>query len=344
VLTACMIDGFGWFKESDYRRSWLFFDEVRYVLPEGTEGPIVYPPWVFQRPDYRVTYPTLGAEEAARIVESAGDDAADPSFRNLIEGNVPAKDREYAVLVVESDRRLREAIPPELARDWVFALALLINKLILCAASCGAVPIVGRRYAPELIARKIEKWAGNDPERQTALPGDPKRVLSFAAFAAGLSFDFLSDDSLVSVPMDQLTKFKQKNQRLLEKHQLSILEVVQKYHGLGEGQDFLETLSNLRLQAAKQRQELDEEARDAWLSMGLEIAKKAVLAASAGAITGIAVLRGHSLADLIGVGIPAVVSGVGVAAAATIDTVGKIHQLRRNSMAYLFETQKLMSN
>ena len=148
----------------------------------------------------------------------------------------------------------------------------------------------------------------------------------------------------VSVPIDRLKKFKENNHRLLEKHQLSILEVTQKYHGLGEGQDFREALADLRLQAAKQRQELDEEARDAWLSMGLEIVKKTVLAASAGAITGIAVLRGHSLADLIGVAVPAVMSGVGVAAVATVDTMEKIHQLRRNSMAYLFEAQKLISS
>lgn len=28
MLHACMIEGFGWFRDSDYRRSWLFFDEV----------------------------------------------------------------------------------------------------------------------------------------------------------------------------------------------------------------------------------------------------------------------------------------------------------------------------
>jgi len=166
---------------------------------------------------------------------------------------------------------------------------------------------------------------------------------SFAGFAAGLSLDFLSDDALVSVPMDQLTKFKEKTHGLLEKHQFSILEVAQKYHVLGEGQDFLDALTDLRLQAAKQRQELDEEGRDAWLSIGFEIVKKAVLAASGGAIAGIAVLRGHNLTDLIGVGVPALVSGVGVAAVATIETLEKIHKLRLNSMAYLFEAQKLLS-
>jgi len=62
--------------------------------------------------------------------------------------------------------------------------------------------------------------------------------------------------------------------------------------------------------------------------MGLEIGRKAVLAASGGAITGIAVLRGHTLTDLVGVGIPALISGVGVATTAAIEAMEKIHKLR----------------
>jgi len=33
MISGCMIDGFGWFREDDYQRSWLFFDDVSYVLP-----------------------------------------------------------------------------------------------------------------------------------------------------------------------------------------------------------------------------------------------------------------------------------------------------------------------
>jgi hypothetical protein len=38
-LRACMIDGFGAFEEADYRRSWLFFDDVDYILPAKLAGP-----------------------------------------------------------------------------------------------------------------------------------------------------------------------------------------------------------------------------------------------------------------------------------------------------------------
>jgi len=200
-----MIDGFGWFKEPDYRRSWLFFDQVEYILPESAEGPLIYPHWVLQRSDFKVVYPTFATEEITKIVESAARDADDPGFRQLVEGIVPAKDLDYAVLVLASDRFLRQGLPRDRKQDGVFALAVLINKLIASAALAGAVPIVGRQYASQLIAKKVEMWAGREPTRQYTPLADPKRALSFAGFAASLSLDFLSDDMLVSVSMDRPT-------------------------------------------------------------------------------------------------------------------------------------------
>jgi hypothetical protein len=32
MLAACMVDGFGWFEQTDYRRSWLFFHDVVSVI------------------------------------------------------------------------------------------------------------------------------------------------------------------------------------------------------------------------------------------------------------------------------------------------------------------------
>jgi hypothetical protein len=135
MLQACMIDGFGWFEEADYRRSWLFFDQVDYVLPEGAEGPLIYPRWILQRPDYRVAYPPLSADQVARITESAASDACDRSFRQLIEGIVPPKDLDYAMLVLASDKSLWRETPQELKRDSVFALLVLVNKLIVARES-----------------------------------------------------------------------------------------------------------------------------------------------------------------------------------------------------------------
>jgi hypothetical protein len=140
----------------------------------------------------------------------------------------------------------------------------------------------------------------------------------------------------------KLANFKAKHQKLLEKHQLSILQTAQQYHDLTEGPGFRNALAKLRLEAEKQRQELDEGAREAWLTMGFNIAKKSIIAASASAITGIAVLRGHSFGELLVALAPAVVSGVGVAASSTLDTVETIHRQRAKSMAYLFEAHRLI--
>jgi hypothetical protein len=338
-----MIDGFGWFKEADYRRSWLFFDEVEYILPESSAGPLVYPPRVFERQDCRVVFPTLTGDEVSRIIQRATEDASDLTFREMVANKVPRKDLEYAALVIASDRQLRDQVPQAHAQDAVFALALLINKLILCSARSGALPIVGRDYAPPLIARKLDKWIDTERQERNLPIVDPKTGLSFAGFEAGLSFDFLSADALSSIPIERLAKFKDRNQKLLEKHRISILEVAQKYQGLPTGEGFGAALSDLRLQAAKQRQELDDQAREEWLSMGMEIAKKALLAASASAATGVAILRGHSFTDLMGLALPATASGIGVAAVATMDAIKQIHYLRLNNMAYLFELQKLVS-
>jgi|HubBroStandDraft_1064217.scaffolds.fasta_scaffold394385_2 hypothetical protein len=195
-----MIDGFGWFEPSDYLRSWLFFDDVEYVLADAKDGPLAYPPWVFDRPDYKAIHSEFDSSELTRIIQSAAMDAGNPEFRNFVESNVPVKDREYASALVQSDASLRGVVSQEQIHDSIFCLFLLVNKLLAHAALKDAVPIVGRAYASQLLAMKIQKWDENRLQGISPKPHDPQRAESYSAFATGLSFDFLSTDDLLAVP------------------------------------------------------------------------------------------------------------------------------------------------
>src|SRR5690348_13202186 len=92
ALESCMIDGFGSFEEADYRRSWLFFHQVDYILPVEVAGPLEMPANLDSRPDFRVARPELSAEEQRRLVELARQDAMDPAFRSRVLALVPRSD------------------------------------------------------------------------------------------------------------------------------------------------------------------------------------------------------------------------------------------------------------
>lgn len=157
MLRACMIDGFGWFQTADYRRAWLFFDEVDYVLPRPGSGPLFFPAWVSDSPEFRAAFPELSKEDGERVIEAARGDAADLEFRTFVEHNIPMHDRQYATKVVQvyhDGSALGDA-----AVDPVIAIAVLLNRLLIYSAQVDAIPIVGRRYAATLLRRKLDRWS-----------------------------------------------------------------------------------------------------------------------------------------------------------------------------------------
>src|SRR5689334_5033188 len=128
MLSGAMIDGFGWFEESDYRRSWLSFDDVDYIFPVEVGGPIRYPSSLEDNPSFTVVRPR---PDIATVLAAAARDAADERFRALVL-QAPSRDLEYSHLIVLSDRTL-PALAPAQAADPVFAVALLTNKLLAYA-------------------------------------------------------------------------------------------------------------------------------------------------------------------------------------------------------------------
>lgn len=57
TLNARMIDGFGRFNEADYRRSWLFFEQVDYIFPTEINGPLRMPATLASKPLFTVVQP-----------------------------------------------------------------------------------------------------------------------------------------------------------------------------------------------------------------------------------------------------------------------------------------------
>lgn len=328
-LRACMIDGFGPFEEADYRRSWLFFDEVEYVVPHQLGGPMEMVNLDAQQ-DFAVRRQELAPGDIEQLLELTCRDAEDPDLMRLVETRFPPGDREYAAMLVWSDVQLRNHPTRTRAIDPVLFLA---NKLLWYAARRDAVPIVGRDYATELISWKL-RGLGTAHQGRGLLSARGNSAL--AAFAAGLALDFVPDEQLAATPVSRLVDFKQRNRELLAHHQLHLVEVAEAFAALPEGADFQARLAQLRLEARRERLDLDSRARDAWIGCGLELAKKAIGAATAGLFSGLAVLRGHSLSDVLTAALPAAVAAGGVVLSSVVETSAKARMKSTPAMAYLF--------
>jgi hypothetical protein len=332
MLRAAMIDGFGWFEEADFRRSWLFFDDVRYILPPKGYAQILYPQSVFELPQYQVVCPELDESLAEVIVAEAIADAVSPEFQRIAEG-IPSSAHRYAGAVAASDPRLRERLPAPIPSG--LSLAMLSRKLLHLAAAEGMVPVVGRRYAWELIRFQMGRSAELDLAANAA-PLSPSRSATFQALSAGLSLHFIPDRELAELPFSALSRFKAKNSHLLEQHQLQLVEAAQAYNALPEGPEFGEHLCKLRLAAEKQRVALDAEAREAWISLCVDLGRKVLL--ESGAVMGALALCGTQPGLLHA----ALVAG-GVAAATATENFNKFRKARGSNMAYLFAAKEKLA-
>src|SRR5579872_5958582 len=95
VLRACMIDGFGPFEEADYRRSWLFFEDVDYIVPHRLSG-MTEGMNLDDQLDFQVCREELAPDDLEQLFELTRWDAEDPELRRLIESCIPRSDRDYA--------------------------------------------------------------------------------------------------------------------------------------------------------------------------------------------------------------------------------------------------------
>jgi len=94
ALRACMIDGLGPFEEADYRRSWLIFEDVDYVLPHRLAGSFSLAE-LGDHPGFAVRRPELGGDAMEQILDATCRDGEDAELKHLIATRFPLRDREY---------------------------------------------------------------------------------------------------------------------------------------------------------------------------------------------------------------------------------------------------------
>lgn len=336
-----MIDGFGWFERADYLRAYMFFDEVEYIFPKDVTPPLHYGLSVYESPQYLATHTGLSSDDLDVLIQRSLFDARRPDIRVIVGERLPKRDVKYASLVVQCDAELKGRLPAR-ALDETFSVLFLVNKLLFHAARTGTVPIVGRRYATELLTRKLDAWTHDAVNSSALTAATPRGAMTYSTFAAGLSLSFVPDAALIDVAFDSLKQFKEKNAGLLEKHQLHLLEVAERFEAMPSGPELFEHLATLRAEAVKQRAVLDEEARAAWRSLGVDMLKNSVIAGSTALVTGLAVLKGITFDDLLTAAVPAAIASSGAAVAAIVDATAKIKQTRRGTMAYLFEAERTL--
>lgn len=333
-----MVDGFGWFEEADYRRSWLFFDDVVYVIPEDTKPPLGYPPQLFHREDCRAVRPAFTKTAWQTIGDAARRDAASTELRRIV-AQIPQRDLDYACFVTACDRPMADALGLDRHIEPAFAIALLLEKLLVYAHENGLVPIVGRNWARRLLETKLTR---PQPPSERALLS-PAQGIAYDTFSAGLSLDFVDDAKLGAIAFDKLESFKHTNRQLLERHQVHLSEVTQQFQALPNSSERARKLAELKLAACKQRIELETSAHESVLTLGLDLLKKGAesVTSKEGIFLGAtaALVVDKSLGALVG---GALVAGAGQVVSGLVELwKSDRERVRTNSLAYLFAAQDL---
>jgi hypothetical protein len=327
MLKGCMINGFGWFPEARYRRSWLLFDDIDYIFPRSREA---HPPVnVITRSDFRVILPETPASVVRERMEHSHADARDAAFRAGVLQHMSEAELRIAEQMVRVDLELGDVD------------AYLVDKLLDHAEADGAIPIVGQDYAIDLMGVKLDRRARSELAPGSLLTVD--QGFNVFAFQAGLSYRFLSDADLVGTEMTRLRRFKEDNQTLLDRHHQHIVQVAQAFDGLPRTPEFVKRLAALRAEAEMTRQALDDAALDAWRMAGLDVAQKVVVATAAGAATALGILAQASGGDVVRTATTAAVAALGVAGAAAIGALGAVRRTRRSYLGYLMSAEKYLS-
>lgn len=330
-----MIDGFGWFEKADFRRAYLMFEEVEYILPRDVAPPLFYPLAVYEATGHRVVHAELSSGALPLIAQQATIDAQRSSMSQLV-GSIPRDDVEYARLVVGCDVELEPLLRGKLP-DAGWAISFLVNKLVWHAARTGAVPIIGRGYAGSILREKLQ--TSSSVSRLTSTV--PKVHRDYAAFGAGLSLAFISNEKLAALPFAVLEEFKQDNKVLLARQDRHISSIVERYQALGEGAGMEARIASLREDVSREREALETDARLAWRSIKNDVARNAIVTTATSIATGLAVMKGGDTSALLAVGLPALLAGASSAIASSVETLSKLRRAKSHPLAYLFETTKL---
>jgi len=324
-----MIDGLGWFHEADYRRSWLLLDDVEYVLPSRIQGSLTYPPGLEERSEVTVGRPSA---PAGAIVQEARADCDDPEFLEIVR-RIPERDAAYSELIVWSDAEARAALGTDAPPGAPLAVSYLLNKLLWRARESGAAPLVGQPYASDLVVWKIGRIVSELPWKRQ----ESGHRFGYAAFAAGLSLDFVGDEDLASADIERLVAFKTANRPLVERAQQAVVEAVRRFDGLPSSGAFSTELTRLRQDALNERSRLEELARSAWLDTGLGLAKRAAAAAAKSSVGGMLVL------SVLQNPLAAVAAAGGIVAVEAVDALTKRASAPAPKMTFLFKVGRLLA-
>lgn len=334
-----MIDGFGWFPEHVFRRNWLLFDDVDYTFPVFVRG-VSVPPKLFLNNEFRVVQPSLSDDVIDHIVETALIDRRDPEFRAYLAAAVPKRDAQCAGGVVHADSQIEQRRLLGQARDPAFAISFLAQKLVAYASSEGAVPIVGQDYALNVLARVVRRGVAGSAAPDALVT--PRRAAVVHAVAAGLSLRFIGDDILEAADPERLLAFKEKATPLRETHHAHLLKVARDYDGLPGDASFHELLADLRADAEAVRLQMDEQAKDLWFSVGLDIGGKALVGAASAAVAAIALIR-TDMFGAIAAALPGALTGAAMATTKIAETVRKSIVARRSHLSYLTDAKHYLA-
>jgi hypothetical protein len=90
------------------------------------------------------------------------------------------------------------------------------------------------------------------------------------------------------------------------------------------------------------RTRLDDQARDLWVSAGLEVGGKALVGAASAAIAALALIR-SDLAGSLAAAVPGALTGAAFAATKIAETVHRVMTQRRSYVSYLTDAQQFLA-
>ena len=333
VLRACMIDGFGWFENGDYRKSWLMFEDVDYVFPAETTGPGFYPKAVLEGREYSAQQVSVG--DAVEHVEQRVARGMDDAGLLEILRSIPGTDADYARRVVSLDPELSPLLKRYGDRDAAPAVLALVAKLLLYARRTGAVPIVGRDYAWSLLSKVAQDEPRPKGVLQVGAVVDHKASVAYSAFEAGLSARELDGEVLDRLEFDRLRKFKESYGNLLRRHQDAVREVALSFDGIAGSAEFVTEVEILRAKARSDRTKFDREFRDACVDFGIKVGGLAIAApVSALMLSPPGLVAGATMAA----------GAVAALCLAGVETLNSYRKAKDTEMAYLLRARDVLSS
>lgn len=339
MLSACMIDGFGWFPEAAYRRTLLLFHDLVYVFPTMRPG-LMVPPHLYRREDIAVEQPASTSMQLAARIDAARTAAELPEFLRLAD-SVPDSDVDAARRIAMADVDLAEARGVHIeSPPWL--LAYLAEKLLDTCEQRTCVPIVGQEYAAKMLTILAARRMVN---LRTSALLTPTQVTGIHTIAAGLSYGFVDDAALEQATIQELLDFKRRNVGLLEAHHQQLVKSATDFGELAsDSATFAERVLALRREAQANRILLDQQAAEAMRSAGLSFIEKAMPVVAGGLASAIAIMSVFTPLEVARAVAPALGTGLAVSAGSALLNLRGKAPYRPTFASYLLNARSFLAS